>query len=254
MLSIIIYALERRNVATADVVGAYLKAYMKDFVLMKFTGASVDILCAMNPGHLKFVVVEKGVKTLYVRLDSAIYGCVTSALLWYNLFTNTLKEIGFVLNPYDPCIANCDIEGSQCTIAWYVDDNKISHANLDVVTMIIGKIEEPFDKMTVTRGREHIFLGMHITYTDQGTAEISMKEYLKEAILESGMDIKQTAATPVGKDMFVVDELAKPLGTDDADRFHRVVAKLAIVRFHTGPHGHPPGKWFPEHKSIEEHW
>ena len=37
MLWIMIDALERRDVATADVVGAYLKAYMKDFVLMKFT-------------------------------------------------------------------------------------------------------------------------------------------------------------------------------------------------------------------------
>ena len=137
--------------------------------------------------------------------------------------------MGFVLNPYDPCIPNCDIEGSQCTIAWYVDDNKISHVNPDVVTMIIGKIEERFDTMTVMRGREHIFLGMHIKYTDQGTAEISMKEYLKEAILESGMGIKRTTATPAGKDMFVVDELAKPLGTEDANRFHRVVAKRFYV-------------------------
>ena len=86
--------------------------------------------------------------------------CVKSALLWYNLFHNTLKEMGFVI-PYDPCMANCMIDGKQCTIAWYVDDNKISHVNPDVVTMIIGKIEERFDKMTVTRGKEHVLLPVH---------------------------------------------------------------------------------------------
>ena len=32
-----------------------------------------------------------------------------------------------MLNPYNPCVANCMIGGMQCTIAWYVDDNKISH-------------------------------------------------------------------------------------------------------------------------------
>jgi hypothetical protein len=60
LLSIIIDAYEKRDVATADVVGAYLKAYMADFVVMKFTGEeSVDILCKLNPSHTKFVVLEK---------------------------------------------------------------------------------------------------------------------------------------------------------------------------------------------------
>jgi hypothetical protein len=72
----------------------------------------------------------------------AIHNCVKLVLLWYGLFTKSLKGMGFVLNPYDPCIANCTIEGTQCTAAWYVDDNKILHINPDVlVTMIIKKIE-----------------------------------------------------------------------------------------------------------------
>jgi hypothetical protein len=39
MLSIMIDAHEGRDVATADVAGAYLKADMDDFVIMKFTGS-----------------------------------------------------------------------------------------------------------------------------------------------------------------------------------------------------------------------
>jgi hypothetical protein len=73
----------------------------------------------MNPLHKRFIAVEKGIKVLYVRLVKAIsYGCAKSALLWYNLFNNTLNKMGLVLNPHDPCIANCIIDGSQCTIAW----------------------------------------------------------------------------------------------------------------------------------------
>ena len=149
---------------------------------------------------------------------------------WYELFTGSLQELGFVLNPYDPCIANCDIEGTQCIIAWYVDDkNKISHASPTVVTKIIELIEKRFDKMTVTRGREHVFLGMHIVYTDQGTAEITMTEYLKEAIAESGMTLKRVSATPANKDLFEVDGAAKPLEKMDAERLHSVVYKLMYV-------------------------
>lgn len=229
MLSIIVDAHEGRDVATADVAGAYLKADMDDFVLMKFTGESVDILCEMKPKHRQFVVSENGKNTLYVKLVKAIYGCVKSALLWYDLFHGTLKEMGFVLNPYDQCIANCTIDGKQCTIAWYVDDNKISHVDPNVVTNIIKKIEERFDKMTVTRGREHTFLGMNIRYTENGTAIIKMQEYLKEAINESGMTIKRVAATPADKELFEVDGQAQLLPKGEAEVFHSVVAKLLYV-------------------------
>ena len=104
LLTILIDAYEERDVATADVAGAYLKALLDDYVLMKFTGASVDILCKMNPEHKQFIAVENGVKVLYVRLIKAIYECVKPALLWYNLFSTKLKQMGFVLNQYDPGI------------------------------------------------------------------------------------------------------------------------------------------------------
>ena len=67
---------EQRDVATADVAGAYLKAYMKDYVLTKFTGASVDILCEMNPKYVPFVAIENDIKVLYVHLIKAIYGAM----------------------------------------------------------------------------------------------------------------------------------------------------------------------------------
>ena len=143
----------------------------------------------MNPKYKKFVVIENGKKVLYLQLLKALYGCVQSAQLWYDLFTNTLVQMGFKLNPYDLCVANSQIEGKQCTIAWYVDDNKISHVDDTVVTDIIEKIEAKFGKMTETRGKHHMFLGMDITFNDDdGSVTILMKEYLKEAIVNSGMD------------------------------------------------------------------
>jgi hypothetical protein len=155
MLSILIDVHEKRDVATADVAGAYLKADMDDFVIMKFTGKSVDIMCEMNPAYELLVTTEGGKRVLYVRLLKALYGCVESALLWYKLFTEKLQDYGFVLNPYDPCAANCDINGKQCTIVWYVDDNKISHVDPKVVSDVIEYIESKFGKWPLnTRMRE----------------------------------------------------------------------------------------------------
>ena len=229
MLTILIDAHEGRDVATADITGAYLNADMDDFVVMKFEGREVDILCQLNPTHKQHVVMENGNPVLYVRLLKALYGCVRSALLWYILFSGTLKKHGFVLNPYDPCVANKIINDKQCTIAWYVDDTKISHVDSNVVTSIIEMIESHFGKMTVTRGREHIFLGMKISYKTDGTAQVCMESYLREALEISQMELSRTAITPARKDLFDVSPTATPLSTEDAERFHSVAAVLLYV-------------------------
>ena len=64
--------------------------------------------------------------------------------------------MGFELNPYDTCVANKTIDGKQCTIAWYVDNNKISHVDERDVTGVIERITERFGEMAVTRGKARL--------------------------------------------------------------------------------------------------
>ena len=78
------------------------------------------------------------------------------------------ERYGFELNEYGLCVANKMIDGKQCTIVWYVDDNKISHEDSTVVDEVIAKIEERFGKMTVKRGKEHVFVGMDINFIEKG--------------------------------------------------------------------------------------
>jgi len=227
MILLMIDAKERRDVATADVEGAYLHVDMEDFVLLKLVGKAVDIMCQLNPKYEKFVVIENGKKGLYLQLLKALYGCVQSAQLWYDLLTNTLVRMGFKLNPYDLCDANSQIKGTQCTVAWYVDDNKISHVDDTVVTDIIEKIDAKFGKITVTRGKHHVFFGMDITFNNNdGTVTILMKEYLKEAIANSGMDASKVAPTPAETDLFIVDNGSEQLDKRQGEFFHSIVAKL----------------------------
>jgi hypothetical protein len=229
LMSLIIDAMEHRDVAIFDVPGAYLNADMPDFVLMKMVGQTVDIMCRVNRDWEKFVVIENGQKTLYLRLAKALYGCVKSGLLWYDLYVSKLKPMGFELNPYEPCVANAIIEGKQCTMAWYVDDNKLSHVSPDVVTMVIEKIEEHFGAVVTTRGKKHEFLGMQLEFRDDGTVAILMDRYLRQAIEDSKMDITRDAASPATKGLMSVDEQSPPLPQHDADVFHHVVALLLYV-------------------------
>ena len=62
---------------------------------------------------------------------------------------------GFKINPYNMCVANKKMKGTQITICWYVDDLKLSHMSLKTVEEIITKIEERYGKMTVTYGNKH---------------------------------------------------------------------------------------------------
>ena len=58
----------------------------------------------MNKEFTPHVVYEGKTKALYMKVLRAIYCCLESAMLWYNLYITTLKGIGFELNLYDPCL------------------------------------------------------------------------------------------------------------------------------------------------------
>ena len=148
---------------------------------------------------------------LYVQLDRALYGCVKSSILWYELYSTTLTDMGFKLNPYDLCVANSDIDGKQCTICWYVDDNKIRHVKLEVVEDIILKIEDKFGEMMKTYGDEHKFWGMNIKY-EGGKVVISMQKHILKVIDTFLDNINREAASAAKGYLFNLREEASALG------------------------------------------
>ena len=111
--------------------------------------------------------------------------------------------MGFTLNPYDACVANKVMDGKQCTIVWHGDDTKILHEDDKVVSQVIQKIEARFGEMTIAGGTEHVFLGMNISFHQDGTASIKMKEYIKEAIANFGDNITRSATTPAKRNLMI---------------------------------------------------
>ena len=140
----IIDAYEGRHIGSFDIPGAYLHTSMpkNKQVVMRLRGKFVDMMCEANPKYRDHVVYENGQKVLYSRVLQAIYGCIESALLWYNLFKSTLEGMGFTINPYDRCVANKIVNGHQCTVVWYVDDAKVSHKDPQVVKDVVAAVEK----------------------------------------------------------------------------------------------------------------
>ena len=113
--------------------------------------------------------------------------------------------MGFEVNPYDPCVANKVINGSQMTVTWHVDDLKISHKESDEVTKFITELGKRYDNdLTVHRGKVHSYLGMHFDYGTKGTVKISMIPYTKKIIDDFPEPVTSTAPTPAGDHLFTV--------------------------------------------------
>ena len=229
--TMIIDAWEERDVATFDVPGAYLHADLPPhkFVLLKLRGRFVDIMCSVNPEYTQHILYEKGTKVLYMRINKALYGMIESALLWYKCYTTVLKDMDFIINPYDRCIANKTINGKQCTIGWYVDDNKLSHVDPEVVTDVLAQIEEKFPGLVTTRGKEHTFLGMDIKYTKDKKVLINLKNHILEAIEAFGEDLGPEVKSPAAKWLFKVNDKARKLSGNKADIFHSITMKLLWI-------------------------
>ena len=101
----------------------------KDMAYIRIRGVLVDILVKIAPDvHGPHVTEDKkGMKLLTVQCLNAMYGTMVASLLYYCKFVKSLTDIGFEINPCNPCVMNKIIEGSQMTVCFHVDDCKISH-------------------------------------------------------------------------------------------------------------------------------
>ena len=62
-----------------------------------------------------------------MHIIKALYGLLISAMLFYNKLKTDLIKNGFLLNSYDPCVANKMVNGNKFTVSWHVDDLNVSH-------------------------------------------------------------------------------------------------------------------------------
>ena len=170
---------------------------------------------------------------LYVALRKAVYGTLKAALLFYQKLLGELEAVGFKLNPYDPCVANKEINGSQMTVCWHVDDLKISHVDKRCVSKIIKYLDGIYPGVTITRGKIHEYLGMTFDFSTKGAVKISMVDYTKKIIEGFPEEITRTSPTPAADHLFQVrsddDKEKKLLPEEQAGQYHTVTAQLLFL-------------------------
>jgi hypothetical protein len=82
---------------------------------MCLDGILAELMIKVAPNiYQKYITTYwKGKSVLYVQLEKAVYGMMTSALLFYRKLIADLLSIGFIINPYDPCVVNKMINSNQ---------------------------------------------------------------------------------------------------------------------------------------------
>jgi hypothetical protein len=234
MLSCIIDAKEKRHVVTADIPGAFMQADMDEVLHMKLEGPLALLLAKVDPElYEKYIEIERGKPVLYVKLQKALYGTLQAGLLFWKDLSANLEKWGFVINPYDWCVANKMVNGKQCTIVWHVDDLKISHVDMEVNEEILTLLNERYGKeapLVVTRGLIHEYLGMTLDYSEEGKVKIIMSKYIEEMLGELPPDMDGESATPAANHLFTVNE-KNPILLDEAtaEFFHANTAKLLFL-------------------------
>ena len=234
LLTSAIDAHEGREVATIDIPGAYLHTDTDEEIVMLLRGKLAELMAQVDPKlYRKYITKDsKGRPILYVRMQKALYGLLRSALLFYLKLVKDLEAYGFTLNPYDPCVANAMINGSQMTVTWHVDDLKVSHAESFQITKFATYLSTIYGKkLTVHRGKIHDYLGMDLDFTNKGVVKVAMIKYLKKIISDFPELINTKAATPAADHLFNVrdDEEAKYLPEEQAIAFHHTVAQLLFL-------------------------
>jgi hypothetical protein len=230
----VIDAMEKREVAVVDIPGAFMKAEMDELVYMKLTGKMAELMCKFDPTtYSPFMSRERGQTVLYVRLVKALYGTVRAARLFWDKLTTTLEGWGFVINPYDVYVANKTINGKQRTVAWHVDDLKISHAGRQGVDDFIKQLDDEFGKespLTKSRGDIHDYLGMNLDFSASGVVRIDMSGLIQTILSEVPKDMNGTIATPATADLFKVNtDNPVYLNAVRADVFYRITMKLMYL-------------------------
>ena len=98
-----------------------------------------------------------------------------------------MREIGFTINPYNPCMANRMVNRRQQTASWHVNDMKISHVDPKVNDQFIewtNQMYGEFGEVKATRGKLHDYKGMTLDYQVKGQVLIGMTDYIQKMVEE----------------------------------------------------------------------
>ena len=129
-------------------------------------------------------------------------------------------------------MANKVINGHQCTLLWYVENNKVPHKDPKVVDKVLEMLKDYFGNLTITRGKAQQFLWIDFKIRDDKRIELSAEDQILAAIKmveDLGEEKNASVSTPANGRLCTVDDEDEPLDEKKAEIFHSCTAKNLYI-------------------------
>jgi len=191
---------------------------------MHLDEVTAGILANIKPEYAEFCRQEDG--TMIVKLDKALYGLIESAKIWYEHITGSLKNMGFTMNPKEPCIWNKMVDGNQLTICIYVDDLLFTCKSEATIDQALDELKKIYGDLVIHQGKSLPYLGMEFDFSVSGQVSIKMDKYIEDLL--HATETTGKADTPAADTLFQVRDVEK-LSTEDKNEFHSTVASVLYM-------------------------
>ena len=112
------------------------------------------------------------------------------------------------------------INGKKCTILWYVNDNKLSKFDPNIVTEILEEIKKHFGELVISGGENPDFLRMKVKLRKDTLVESSMTKKLEEVIEMFESTCAYAVKTPGAPQLWKLNENAERLDRQKVKIFH----------------------------------
>jgi hypothetical protein len=119
----------------------------------------------------------------------AVCGMLEAALPWCKKFRHELEQQGFMFNPHNSRVANCEEKGSQHAILFHVDNMKSSHKN--------PKVNDDFEKWLQDNCVQHGKVANHRDCSSEKCqAAFGMIKHVENMINNFQEKLKSTDVAP----------------------------------------------------------
>ena len=209
-------------VLTLDNKAAYLNAAMKGPIVKMILSKDVStILCIISED---FKTYRRANGTILVQLEKVLYGCIQSAVLWYDELSSTLEGLGYTKNPYDTCVFNKIREDQIDTILVYVDDLLLTSRSQVELNAVADALRSRYGGVTVKSGTQHDFLGISWDFRVPGEVSLRMEGYVSNIL--SKYNVTRQAKTPATEMLFNSNKDSPKITPEKQQLFHSCVMEL----------------------------
>ena len=160
------------------------------------------MLCDIAATNNQYV---RGNGKMIVKLKKTLYGCVQSAVLWYNELRGTLINIGFTENLYDICSFTRERNGSIDQILVYVDDQFITSDAESALDEIDKQLRDKYGGVNSKKGLIHEYLGIKWDFAVEREVAKSMLGYIKPIFADfANYAVSKMQKSPANEKLFTV--------------------------------------------------